>query len=195
MDGRSLATVIKVAGVTADTVAPAACSFWKIHDRLKLLPLLFFTFMASQVWADDTSVSLSVDGKPALVLPVPSEAKVVLSNGYVNIRTTNMSLHVWAVPNAKTARAALPRAGELIKSEFINFKTTATTDMVIAGAPALHVVGAGNEADDSDPGHAEVVLFVVGGQVFAGCVHGEFDDASRARAPMMALLQNAHASP
>jgi len=28
--------------------------------------------------------------------------------------------------------------------------------------------------------------------VFAGCVHGEFDDASRARAPMMAVLQTAH---
>jgi hypothetical protein len=65
----------------------------------------------------------------------------------------------------------------------------------IAGAPAKHIIGPGNEADDGDPGNAEVVLFVVGGRVFAGCVHGEFDDASRARPAMMAVLQTAHAPP
>jgi hypothetical protein len=99
------------------------------------------------------------------------------------------------VPNAVTAADALPRAAELIKSEFIKFKTNGVKDVVIAGAPAKHVTGSGNEADDGDPGNAEVVLFVAGGRVFAGCVHGEFDDASRERAPMMAVLQTAHAPP
>jgi squalene-hopene/tetraprenyl-beta-curcumene cyclase len=149
------------------------------------------TFMAVMASARDISVTLSVDGKPVLALQVPPEAKVTSSNAYINIRTTNMSLHIWAVPDAKTAEDAMPRAGEFIKSEFINFKTTATNDIVIAGAPAKHVIGAGNEADDGDPGHAEVVLFVVGSHLFAGCVHGEFDDASRARAPMLAVLQTA----
>jgi len=68
-------------------------------------------------------------------------------------------------------------------------------DMLVAGAPAKHVTGSGNEADDGDPGNAEVVLFVVRGRVFAGCVHGEFDDASRARAPMLAVLRTAQAPP
>jgi hypothetical protein len=84
---------------------------------------------------------------------------------------------------------------DLIKSEFTNFTATATNDLVITGAPAKHVIGSGNEADDGDPGHAEVVFFVVRRHVFAACVHGEFDDASRARAPMMAMLQTAHAPP
>jgi hypothetical protein len=159
------------------------------------LALIFIASMAVQASAADTNVTLSVDGKPALVLLAPAAAKVASSNGYVNIKTTNMSLHVWAVSEAKTANDALPRVAELIKSEFIKFKTTATMDMVIAGAPATHVTGSGNEADDGDSGHAEVVLFVVGGHVFAGCVHGEFDDAARARAPMMAMLQTAKAPP
>ena len=42
---------------------------------------------------------------------------------------------------------------------------------------------------------AEVVLFVVGGHVFAACVHGEFDAAFRARTPMMAVLKTAQMPP
>ncbi len=161
----------------------------------RLLACVLITSLDGLASAQDTSVMLSVDGKPALVLQVPSVARVASSNGYVNIRTTNMSLHVWAVSDAKTANDALPRAADLIKSEFIKFKTTASMDMTIAGAPAKHITGSGNEADDGDPGNAEVVLFVVGGHVFAGCVHGEFNDASRARAPMMVVLKTAQAPP
>jgi hypothetical protein len=162
---------------------------------MRLLAAVFVIASAGVASAQDTSVTLSVDGKSALALQVPPAAKVTSSNGYINIRTTNMSLHVWTVPKARTAKDALPRAAELIKSEFVKFTATSVTDLVIAGAPAKHVVGSGNEADDGDPGHAEVVLFVVGKHVFAGCVHGEFDDASRARAPMMAVLQTAQAPP
>jgi hypothetical protein len=159
-----------------------------------LLAWIFTISLAFPVLAQDKSATLSLDGRPALGLQVPAAAKITSSNGYVNIRTTNMSLHVWAVPGAKTVDV-LPRMAELIKSEFVKFNITSSMDMVVAGAPAKHVLGSGNEADDGDPGHAEVVIFMVGGRVFAGCVHGEFDDASRARAPMMTVLQSAHAPP
>jgi hypothetical protein len=162
---------------------------------MRLLASVCVMSMTAPASAQDTSVTLSVDGKPVLALQVPPAAKITSSNGYVNIRTTNMSLHVWAVPKAGTVKDAWPRAAEIIKSEFVNFATTSTKDMVVAGASAKHVIGSGNEADDGDPGHAEVVLFVVGSKMFAGCVHGEFDDASRARAPMMAVLQTAHFPP
>ena len=164
-------------------------------DIMGVMASVFFMSWAAPASAQDKSVTLSVDGKPALALKVPAAAKVLSTNGYLRIRTTNLTLHVWAVPNAKTANDALPRTAEIIKSEFLNFKTTATMDLDIAAAPAKHVTGSGNEADDRDPGNAEVVLFVAGGHVFAGCVHGEFDDASRARAPMMAVLRTAQAPP
>ena len=159
------------------------------------LATVFIMSTAALALAQDTTVTLSVGDKTVLALQAPAAAKATASNGYVNIKTTNMSLHVWAVPKAKMANNALPRVAELIKSEFVKFAVTETRDIVIAGAPAKHVIGSGNEADDGDPGHAEVVLFVVGKRVFAACVHGEFDDASRARAPMMAVLQKAHAPP
>jgi hypothetical protein len=162
---------------------------------MRILTSLIITCMAVGASAQETSVTLSVDGKPALLLQVPSAARITSSNAYVNIRTTKMSLHVWAVPNARTVEEAVPRAGDLIKGEFVKFKPSTITDVDIAGAPAKHIIGPGNEADDGDPGNAEVVLFVVGGRVFAGCVHGEFDDASRARPAMMAVLQTAHAPP
>lgn len=157
----------------------------------RLFTSLFIAFAAILASAQDKPATLSIEGKPALVLEVPPRAKVTTADGYFNIRTTNMSLHVWAVPGAKSAEEALPRTGDLIKTEFVKFQPNATNDLVIAAAPAKHVIGSGHEADDGDPGNAEVVLFTVGGHVFAGCVHGEFDDASRARAPMMAVLQTA----
>ncbi len=140
-------------------------------------------------------VYLSVDGKPALVLSIPGVVKVLSTNGFVRIQATNLTLYVWAVPDAKKVDDALPRAAEIIKSEFLKFKTNMVMDMTIAGAPAKHVTGSGNEADDGDPGNAEVVLFTVGGRVFAGCVHGEADEASKARAAMMTVLKTAQAAP
>jgi hypothetical protein len=162
---------------------------------MRFLASIFIISMALRASAEDKTVTLSVDDKPALALQVPSAAKLTSSKNYVNIRTTNMSLHVWFVPKAQTVKAAEMRAAKLIKSEFVNFKTSSAEDLVIADAPARHVTGSGDEADDGDPGHAEVIFFVVGGHVFAACVHGEFDDAARARAPMMAVLQTAHVAP
>jgi hypothetical protein len=160
-----------------------------------LMASVFFMSLAALAPAQDTNATLSVDGKPALTLKVPAAAKITSTNGYVRVVATNLTLYVWAVPNAKTANDAVPRAAEIIKSEFLNFKTNGVMDMEIAGAPAKHVTGSGNEADDRDPGNAEVVLFVAGGRVFAGCVHGEADEAFRARAAMMAVLKTAHTSP
>jgi hypothetical protein len=166
----------------------------KIHI-MRILAFLFINTVVFMASAKDVSFTMPADGKPAVVFEIPASAKITSSNNYVNIRTTNMSLHVWAVPGAKTADDLLPRAGELIKSEFIKFSPNSTRDITIAGAPAKHVTGSGNEADDGDPGNAEVVLFAVGGQVFVGCIHGEFNDAARAHAPMMAVLKTAHAPP
>ena len=160
-----------------------------------IMASVFFTSVAALASAQDTSLTLSVDGKPALVLKVPAALKVISTNGYLRVQATNLTLHVWAVPNAKTVNDALPLAGNIIKSEFLKFKTNMVMDMTIAGAPAKHVTGSGNEADDGDPGNAEVVFFAVGGRVFAGCVHGEADEASKARAAMMTVLKTAQTPP
>ncbi len=145
--------------------------------------------------AEDVSVTLPLHGKPALVLKVPAAAKVTATNGYFKIRTTNLSLYLWPVSEAKSAQDALPRVAEIIKSRFINFKASTTNQMDIVGAPAEDVAGSGNEADDNDSGTAEVVFFEVGRQVFAGCVYGELDKAARERPAMLAVLRTAQAPP
>src|ERR1700683_2599083 len=120
-------------------------------------------FMAALASARGMPVKLSVDKKSALLLQAPAGAKVVLSNGYAGIRADKLSLYIWAVADAKVVADALPRTADLIKSEFTHFQQPAVADLTLAGAPAKQVTGAGNEADDGDPGHAGVVLFEVGG--------------------------------
>ncbi len=163
-----------------------------------IIRILFSVLVAS--WAvfasgQEMPATLNVDGKPALQLKVPAAAKLTSTNDYLKIVTTNLELYIWAVPNAKTVNDAVPRAAEIIKSEFLNFKTAATKDTEIAGAPAKDVTGPGNEADDEDPGNAEVIFFAAGTRVFAACVHGEFDNAAKEKEPMMAVLHTAQTPP
>ena len=53
--------------------------------------------------------------------------------------------------------------------------------------------GKGAEADDGDPGAAEVVIFTVGKHVFVACVHGEKNEAAKRSPYMLALLKSAKA--
>ena len=138
-----------------------------------------------------TDATLFLDRVPVLGLTIYAEAKITSTNGYLHVVTTNLSLHVWAVTNAATVDAAVSHAAEIIKSEFVKFKHSSTMDVTIAGSSGKHVIGPGNEADDNDPGNAEVVFFSTGGKVFAACVHGEADDASKARPAMMSVLRTA----
>ena len=152
-------------------------------NLLRIMAVVFIASLATPAWAQDKSVTLSVDDKPALTLKVSAAARVTSTNGYLRVVATNVTFYVWAVPNAKTVDDALPRTAEIITNEFVNFKTTATTDVVVAGAPAKRVAGSGNEADDDDPGNAVVVFFAMDNHVFAACVHGEDEDAFKAEAP------------
>jgi hypothetical protein len=68
----------------------------------------------------------------------------------------------------------LARLAEVIKGEVLNFKPETTTDITVAGALAKRLFGPGVEADDKDEGHADVVVFSLGGRVFVSCVHARF---------------------
>ena len=154
---------------------------------------LLFGGITVAAYAQEKPLTVSADGAPALVLQIAQGAKVTVTGEHTVVQATNLTLHLWPVSGVQSPSEALPRVPELIKGEFINYKPSATNDLTIAGVPAKHVLGKGNEADDGDPGGAEVVLFAVGKHVFAACVHGEFDDAARASKPMMAVLQTAKA--
>ncbi len=101
--------------------------------------------------------------------------------------------YLWTVANAKTLDDAAARAGEIIKGEFLVFKLTASKDITVAGSPGRQLSGSGKEADDLDPGNAEVILFMKGGRIFAACVHGEGDVRAADHDFMMSVLQTAKA--
>ena len=156
-----------------------------------LLTGLILAVWSSVVSAQDIPVPIAAAGAPALVLTAPAGAKVYSNPPKTTIVAPGMFLSVWDVPNAKTAEEALPLVADTIKGDVLQFLPGQTNNLTVAGAPALHLIGSGVEADDGDPSTADVVVFSAGGHAFVACVHGEHNDASREREPMLNTLQTA----
>jgi hypothetical protein len=161
-------------------------------DRIVILFSMLSGF-AGLVSAQETNLTVSAEDSAALILRIPQAARVTTEGNHTLIETTNLTLHLWPISKAKAIDEVLPLVAETIKGEFVNFKPNSTNSLLVAGAPAWHILGKGNEADDGDPGAAEVVIFKTGKRVFVACVHGEFDDAARRSKPMMAVLQTSKA--
>jgi hypothetical protein len=160
--------------------------------KTKILCAAFVTAaIAVTALAQIKSVAVAAGDEPGAVLTVPADSKVDASKTETDIRTTNMFLIVRPLANIAKPEDALPRTAEIIKSDFVKFVATATNDITIAGAPAKQLTGTGAEADDGDPGTADVIFFSAGRHVFAACVHGEHDAAAQQRKPMLDILQTA----
>jgi hypothetical protein len=153
----------------------------------------------SPTTGDKSAFVVTSGGAPVLSLTLPAGAQ-----GYNIARTdkaaemakiaSEKDLHrfyVWVVPNAKTVGDAVAQVPDIIKSEFLEFKVAGTKDASVNESPATQVEGDGKEADDGDPGAAYVVLFQMGGHVFAACVHGEGDAPTLHRPFMQSVLDTA----
>ena len=140
--------------------------------------------------AQGTSLTVSVDKTPALVMTLPdkwtskdSEEKTILipEKKYPHIQ-------LWNVKDAKTVEDAKSKIADIIKSEVTEFKAAESKDITVAGSKGCDIVGKGAEADDGDNSNAEVFLFAVGGKVFVLCVHGEGDEAVKQKSNVMQIL-------
>lgn len=147
--------------------------------------------LASFVSAQDRTVVVMADKMPVLELAVPADAKVVPFKDKTVIQATNIYLHVWPVMEAKTLDEAQSHLGDVIKGDVLKFVASVTNEITVAGSPARHLIGNGVEADDGDNATADVVIFAAGNRVFVACVHGEGNDASREREPMLNILRTA----
>ena len=156
-----------------------------------LLAGLLIAACAAATAAENKSVTVDAGDEPGAVLAVPADSKVDASKTETDIRTTNLFLIVRPLANVSKPEDAIPKTAEIIKSDFVKFVATETNDITVAGAPAKQLTGNGAEADDGDPGTADVVYFSVGKRVFAACVHGEHDAAAKQRKPMLEILQTA----
>ena len=112
-------------------------------------------------------------GVDVLKLTGPADFKCVAEDGSLKFDAPTFYAEYWLVAGAHTVDESLQRVGTVIESEFKNFKPSQTTDLTIAGSPAKRMVGDGEEADDGDPGQADVIVFKVGNHVFVACNHGE----------------------
>jgi hypothetical protein len=114
------------------------------------------------------------------------------ADGRLHLEAHNHHFDVWMVAGARTVDEAVSHISAQIKDEFKDFKSTSTTPLTIAGSPAERLMGSGAEADDGDPGTADVVVFKAGEHVFIACTHGE-DLSADAQQWMLTTLQSAHA--
>jgi hypothetical protein len=129
-------------------------------------------------------------GTDVLKLTTPVGTKGVAEDGSLKFDSPKYYAEVWLVSGAKTVDEAMGHVSEQIVSEFKNFKPNETTDLTIAGSPAKRVIGAGEEADDGDPGKADVIVFKVGDHVFVACNHGESLNEAGQQG-LLALVQTA----
>ena len=152
---------------------------------------LILAGMTSRALAEEMNVTISEGGAPVLSLSVPAGSKVYPTPSKTTIVATNMYLYIWTVSGAQTTAEALSRLPTVIQDNVLDFKAEQTNDLLVAEAPAIHLIGSGVEADDGDPSTADVVVFTAGPRAFVACVHGEHNDASRERQPMLEALRTA----
>jgi len=112
-------------------------------------------------------------GASVLKLTAPSDIKCVTGDGTLHFTAAKYEVEFWLVPGVQTVDDALAHVSTQIVSEFKDFKPDSTTQFTVAGSPAKRLVGTGHEADDGDPGDADIIVFKVGQHVFIACNHGE----------------------
>jgi hypothetical protein len=128
---------------------------------------------ADQVAADTKACVMQSGGTNVLGLTTSADCKCAAKDGSLKINAPQFEVEVWVVPGAKTVDEAIGNVDKQIADEFKDFKADSTTDLTIAGSPAKWLVGPGHEADDGDPGAADLIVFKVGDHIFVACTHGE----------------------
>lgn len=134
---------------------------------------------------------MQAGGENLIRVSVSGETHCEPSDGHLHLWTKEYHGDIWLARGRKTVDEAAEIVGQTIHDEFRNFKQNAAADTRVAGVPAKRIAGIGVEADDGDPGRADVVVFKLGDNVFIACVHGEHLTAADADW-LMAILNTAH---
>ena len=133
---------------------------------------------------------LKSGGINVLKLTPPDRAKCTAKDNFLKVHTPKYDVELWLVSGANTVDEAVGRASTQIADEFQKFQPHQTADLTIANAPAKRLVGKGFEADDGDPGEADLIVFKVGNHIFIACDHGEGLSAAGQQG-LLALVQTA----
>ena len=117
----------------------------KGHNVRIVMLFSLLSGLAALVSAQETNLTISAEGSAALILRIPQAARVTTEGNHTLIETTNLTLHLWPISKAKTIDEVLPLLAETIKCEFVNFKPNSTNSLLVADAPAWHILAKGNE--------------------------------------------------
>jgi hypothetical protein len=157
--------------------------------RSHLISLALAVFTATAL-AEDKEITVKVGGETELKLTVPKEVEVTTKGGETTIHSQGLWIYLWRPAGAKTVAEVVPHVGDVIKGQFVKYVVESTDSIKVAGHEAKHLKGKGEEADDNDPGTADVVIFSEGKNVFVACVHGERDEAAKERPALLRALES-----
>lgn len=137
------------------------------------------------------AVMLRSEGRDVLRLSLPEGANCSAQEGAARVESRGHEVvTLWMVEHASTVDEGVGRVTREIEAEFKDFRPLKSMEVSVGGSPARRVTGSGTEADDGDPGSADVVVFKVGPGVFIACAHGE-SLTSAARSWLMTVVQGA----
>ncbi len=120
------------------------------------------------------TLSLVVAGKPVASSALPAGWSTTATGDKLVIMPVQKRPHIQVWPVAATTVADAEKTiSALIVSEVKEFAPNKREDLTVAGKAARFLAGPGVEADDGDPGNAEVTIFAVGTKVFVLVSHGE----------------------
>jgi hypothetical protein len=132
--------------------------------------------------------------KDVLRVLVPAGADCDVYVNHMFVGTRDGKVNIWLVPGAANIDEAVRQVPQKIDSEFKEFKATSTKTINVHASPnqAIRIMGSGVEADDYDPGTADVIVFQRGEHIFIACTHGEALHDS-AQALMLSLVEGSTA--
>jgi hypothetical protein len=151
---------------------------------------LTLALLATSAFAENKEITVDADGKPAFKMSIPKAAEVATKGEKTTIQTPDLRVYLWHVPSAKSVADVVSHIGDVIKGEFVQYVVQSNDPIKLAGHEARHLKGKGEEADDNDPGTADVVIFTDGKAVFVACVHGERDEAAKERPDFLKALES-----
>jgi hypothetical protein len=161
----------------------------------KLLVISLFAAMCCIAAASDKKTTLTIhstDQKTAITMKLVEGWKTSPSKDAgttIEIPMSGVNVQIWAL-SQKTIDEAAKEVRNLVVGQFTEFKITATKTITVANSPGKQITMSGEEADDGDPGNADVYIFSVEGKVYMICAHGEHDSAMKNRLFLTALLKS-----
>lgn len=153
---------------------------------------LALAVLAIAAYLPAADLAIPAKGAPAFTVTAPEGWSTIAGpDGVTTLATAQKHPHiqVWAVPGKRTVDEAAADLAAIASPQVKDFAVVERSDVSIAGAKALVLVGTGTEADDGDPANAQATVFSVGGTVWILLSHGEGDGAAERARDVAALLR------